>query len=190
MRATGPNHAAHLLPDVLDVLNELGIPNALIGAMAASYYGVPRATAEAHALIWLSRAGKSALEVTNRLLAAGYRAQLKRGDIDDPIPGAILVEDAYGNRTDLLLGVRGMDPDAVQRCVNASLLDSSVRIIAAEDLIPMKIFAGGFHDLEDVREILQVSGTLLDLELLRRLAGGYGPEVVSKLDELLNESPV
>ena len=189
MRATGPAQPAHLLLDVADILNELGIPNALVGAFAVSYYGVPRSTDDADSAVWLSGTGKSEQDVMRRLLDVGYRAELKRGDIDDPILGAIVVEDAHENRVDLLLGVRGMDPDAVHRCVWASLLDSSVRIIGAEDLIAMKTFAGGLQDLEDVRGILQVSGTLLNIALLRELVRRYGADAADDLDKLLDEFP-
>lgn len=82
-----------------------------------------------------------------------------------------------------------MDPEAVRRCVSTSLLDSPIRIMAAEDLIPMKIFAGGFQDLEDVKGILQVSGKLLNLDLLRRLARRYGTDVARTLDDLLRAFP-
>ena len=82
-----------------------------------------------------------------------------------------------------------MDPEAVSRCVTASLLDSSVRIIAGEDLIAMKIFAGGFKDTEDVQGILEVSGHLLNLDLLRKLARRYGVHVAQTLEELLKEIP-
>lgn len=88
---------------------------------------------------------------------------------------------------DILLGVRGMDPQARDRCVSGSLLGSSIRIIGPEDLIAMKMFAGGFQDLEDVRGILHVSGTLLNIELLRQLAARYSPEVTRRLEELLKE---
>lgn len=188
MRTTGPAQSGQLLLDVVDLLSELGVRYAVIGALAASYYGVPRATTDADAVIWLQGTGKSEHDLKSYLLAAGYNVKLKRGDIDDPILKAILVEDQHENRIDLLLGVRGMDPEASGRCVSASLLDSSVRIIAAEDLIAMKIFAGGFQDLEDVRGILQVSGKLLNLELLRKLAARYAPEVTGMLDALLKES--
>jgi len=50
-----------------------------------------------------------------------------------------------------------MSRNAVSRCVEESLLDSMVRIIGAEDLVAMKIFAGGVQDLIDVRGILKVS---------------------------------
>jgi len=189
MRTTGPGQPAHLLLDVLDLLTDLGIPYAVIGALAVSYYGIPRSTTDADVAIWLTGTGKSDRDLTKDLTAAGYRTELKRADIDDPIVGAIIAEDEHQDRVDLRLGVRGMDPEAVSRCVTASLLDSSVRIIAGEDLIAMKIFAGGFKDTEDVQGILEVSGHLLNLDLLRKLARRYGVHVAQTLEELLKEIP-
>jgi len=190
MRVTGPAQPEKLLLDVVDLLNGENIPYALIGALAASFYGIPRATTDADAAIWLKDTDKSARDVTNYLAAAGYRATYKRGDIEDPILGSILIEDVHNNRMDLLLGIRGMDPDAVNRCVSSALLDSSVRIIAAEDLIAMKVFARGVQDLEDVRGILQVSGDRLNLELLQKVARRYGADVLRMLEELLKEPPI
>src|SRR5262249_33843292 len=112
-----------------------------------------------------------------------------RGDIEDPILRSLLLEDLHQNRIDLLIGVRGMDPEASGRCVSASLLDSSIRIIGAEDLIAMKISAGGVQDLEDVRGVLYISGRRLDLDLLRKLAARYGLEVSRRLEALLKEPP-
>ncbi len=188
MRVTGPGEPAHLLLDIADLLLEFGISYAVVGAFAVSYHGVPRYTDDADAALWLKGTGKSEKDVAARLVAAGYRAELKRGDIDDPILGSILVKDQYENRVDLLLGIRGMDPEASSRCVSAKLLDSSVRIMGAEDLIAMKVSAGGLQDLEDVRGILQVSGNLLNLELLRNLTSRYGPDAARTLDDLWRES--
>ena len=187
MRTTGPGQPGHLLLDVVDALVELGIPYAVIGAFAVSFHGVPRYTDDADTAIWLTDTGKTSRDLMNRFLDSGYRAQLMQGDLDDPISGSIIVQDGYENRMDILLGIRGMDPGAVQRCVSASLLDSPVRIIAAEDLIAMKVFAGGPQDLEDVRGILQVSGKLLDLQLLSRLAHRYGIKVTRALSKLLRD---
>src|SRR5262245_51830158 len=127
MRATGPGQPGHLLLDVVDLLGDLHIPYALVGAFAVSYYGVPRYTDDADAAIWLKDTDKTPQDVTNTLLASGYHANYKGGDLEDPVLGSILIEDVYNNRMDLLLGIRGMDPDSVNRCVSSSLLDSSVR---------------------------------------------------------------
>jgi len=167
----------------------MGIPYAVVGAFAASFHGIPRSTNDADAKVWLKESGKTEKDLVSRLAGMGYRVTLNLGDIDDPISGVIVIEDEHENRLDLLLGVRGMDNDAAKRSVVASLMGASLCIIAAEDLIAMKIFAGGVQDLEDVRGILQVSGKHLSLTLLRGLARRYGVEVAQKLDDILLETP-
>src|SRR5262245_24782943 len=139
-------------------------------------------------MVWLQGTGKSEHDLKDRLVTSGYQVKLRHGDPEDPISRSLVVEDQHDNRVDLLMGVRGMDPEASGRCVSVSPLDSSVCIIAVEDLIPMKISAGGIQDLEDVRGILQVSGTLLNLDLLRKLAAKYGAAVARRLEALLKES--
>src|SRR5438128_9368248 len=106
MRVSGPGEPAHLLLDVVDVLNELGITYALVGGLAVSYYGVPRYTDDADMAIWLKDTGKSIRDLTDHLLAVGYSAKLRRGDIDDPIFASILITDQHNNRVDLLFGIR------------------------------------------------------------------------------------
>ena len=57
MRAKGPGQSALLLLDVIGVLNALRVPYAIVGAMAASFYGVVRASLDADAVVSL-RAGR------------------------------------------------------------------------------------------------------------------------------------
>lgn len=188
MRATGPSQPALLLLDVLDILQGHGIPHAIVGALAVSYYGVPRASIDADAAIWLQGTGRDAGDLKNALAGAGYTVKLRRGDIDDPIAAVIAIEDAYGNAADLLIGIRGMDPDVQTRCVTSVLFDTPVRIMGAEDLVAMKVFAGGPFDLADVRGIFQVSGESLNIDLLRKSARGYGKQALETLTKLLVES--
>jgi hypothetical protein len=124
-------------------------------------------------------------DLKNHLLASGYQSRISRGDFEDPI--LQVVSDEYDNRVDLSSGVRGMAPDADHRCVLAPLADGAVRMIAPEDLIGMKIFAGGAQDLLDVRNILQVSREALNLDLLRKVSRRYGRDVLRKLEEFLYE---
>jgi hypothetical protein len=121
---------------VVDLLNSFGIPYAVVGAFAVACYGVPRFRDDG--VIWMKDTGKTLDELKDHFIASGYRTQLRRGDIDDPILQSIRIEDAFENRVDLLAGVRGMDPGAVHRCFTAPILDCLVRVIAAEDLIGMK----------------------------------------------------
>lgn len=185
MRVSGPGQPVHLLLDVVDLLNELHISYAVVGALAVAFHGVPRSTNDGDAIIWLKQTENSGRGLTERLEAAGYHAELRAGDPDDPIIGAIAIQDEHLNRMDLLLGIRGMDLAADERSVSGNLFGASVRFAGAEDLIAMKVFAGGPSDIDDVQGILHVSGQSVDRELLSRLARQYGIDVKSQLDGIL-----
>jgi len=188
MTASGPGQPGHLLIDVLQTLARLSVPSAVVGGLAVSFHGVVRGTDDADAAVWLKGTSLDRDDLVRELKNAGFQSDLRAGDVDDPIAAVIVVHDKFGNRTDLLLGVRGMDPAAPSRAVPATLLGSSISIIGAEDLIAMKIFAGGAQDLDDVKNVLQVSGARLNLDLLRKLTRSYGPEEVKTLDRLLKEN--
>jgi hypothetical protein len=190
MRVDGPSQPARLLLDVIDRLNEIGISYAVVGAFAVACYGIPRFTGDADGIAWLKDSGITAEQLRDRIAAAGYHVTLRRGDFEDPITLSIRVDDEFKNRLDLLLGVRGMDPDAVGRCLNTQMLDSMVRVIGAEDLIAMKLFAGGPQDVMDVRGILQVWRERLDPDLLQRVTRRYGTDVLETLNKLLEEFPL
>ncbi len=74
--------------------------------------------------------------------AAGFPTQLTLGDLQDPIPGLLKLGDAYGNRVDLLLGLRGLEPQAFSRTAEVPFQGRTVRFIGREDFIAMKAFAG------------------------------------------------
>lgn len=190
MRTAGPSQPAQLLLNILDILKKLDVPCAIAGALAVSYHGVPCSSVDADAAIWLEGTGKSAADVSAAMTDAGYKNQIRRGDNEYPDATVIGIEDVYSNSVELLVRVRGMDPEAHTRSVSTFLLDSPVRIMGAEDLIAMKVFAGGPRDLEDARGILQVSGGVVDLELLHRIARRYGTRVLDTLNKLLDEPRV
>ena len=190
MRVTGPGEPAHLLLDVLDRISVFEIPYAIVGALAVSYHGLPRSTHDGDSVIWMRDSGRNVNDLKDNLAAAGYHVQLRRGDFEDPILQSILVTDRFDNVVDLLSGVRGMDPDAIQRCVSAPLVDSTVRFMGAEDLIGMKIFAGGPQDMMDVAGVLQVSRESLNPDLLRQVARRYGADVLDRLEALLKQYPL
>jgi hypothetical protein len=184
MRTSGPAQSAEFLMDVLDAIADFNLPYAVIGALAVSYHGIPRSSADADAFIWL-QPGRSAKDIVERLRVLGLQAANRSGDVDDPIGESIHVEDRHANRVDILLGLQGMPAEAVGRCVDGVLLGSSIRILGAEDLIGMKLFAGGPQDISDVRGILAVSGDTLKPHLLRAVAAGFGAETLAALERLL-----
>src|SRR5215207_5907619 len=115
MKARGPGQSAHLLIDVAAMLADHKIEYAVIGAMAAAVYGAIRATTDSDALLSVSEATLAQLEKVFK--KAGFATDLRRGDLDDPIPALLAVSDRHANRVDLLAGLRGLDPLALSRSI-------------------------------------------------------------------------
>jgi hypothetical protein len=187
MLPDGPGQSARLLSEVAQLLERDGIRHAVIGAMAVAVHGVVRASVDADAVV---EADVRRLDEFARMLTTfGLHTELRRGDPDDPIPALLLVKDHHGNRVDLLAGLRGLDPGIYERALHMPIggLTSSLHVASCEDLLAMKLFAGGPTDLVDARRVFAVSGSILDRELLRRLVTRYGRETVVRFEQLLTE---
>jgi len=185
MRANGPGQSSLLLLDVVDILNKSHISYAVIGALAASFYGTIRASMDADVLIFLKKAEKGTQNLLNELVRAGFLATQRQGDADDPVVGVINIQDNYNNRVDLLLGIRRMPEDIFSRTINSPFLGSQIRIVGLEDFVAMKIFAGGPQDTEDVKNVLEVSAEKINVTLLRKLTLNYGKVELKKLETLM-----
>lgn len=185
MRVSGSSQSPLLLLDVIDVLDQYRVPYLIVGAIAAAYHGVVRASRDADAVISLPSAGVPPLADNIRRL--GLQVRVSKGHGDDPIRQVLSLEDAHANRVDLLWGVRGMEKGAIDRGRTTSFLGSTVKIIGPEDFIAMKIFAGGSKDLGDVQGVLEVSGKTLDLPLLKKVTRRYGAREARTLASLLKK---
>jgi len=187
MRAKAAGQSILLLLDVIEVLNRQNIPYAVIGALAVSYYGTIRASVDADAVISLLGQGAALDRLKTALGGEGLNVIFRPGDAEDPLLGMLLVEDVFGNRVDLVLGIRGMDPGVYQRSNSTRFQGETMNIAGVEDLLAMKVFAGSAKDLDDVRGILQVSAELIDRKLLQRLASAFGRQAQKRLKGLLNQ---
>lgn len=183
MRATRSGESALLLLDVIDLLADQNIEYAVVGALAASIHGAVRASMDADVV--LSVGVPQAEGVEQKLKIGGFQTELARGDFDDPIPALLKVIDQYGNRVDLLIGLKGLEPQAFSRVTTVAFQGSTVRFIGREDFIAMKVFAGGPMDLVDAARAVTAAGASLDLELVRRLAKRFGRDALESLERLL-----
>src|SRR6185503_21366803 len=84
--------------------------------------------------------------------------------------------DSFGNRVDLLVGLRGLDPAAFTRAFDVPFQGERLRVVGREDFIAMKLFAHGPQDLADAEFALIAAGESLDVPLLERLAQRYGAD--------------
>lgn len=183
MRTTSAGQSVLLLLDVVSLLDKQGIKYGVVGALAGAMHGAIRATTDADALISVSPSKLAGLR--NLFRKAGFTAVLRRGDADDPIPAMLAISDEFGNRVDLLGGLRGLDPEAFNRTRAVPFSGTTLRIIGREDFIAMKCFAGGPLDVVDAETAIGVADPPIDLDLTRRLTRRFGRPAADILEKLL-----
>jgi predicted nucleotidyltransferase len=108
--------------------------------------------------------------------------------MEDPIAALLAVSDRFGNRVDLLMGLRGMDPGVFGRASLVPLSGRQLRVVGLEDFIAMKAFASGPQDIIDARAAIAANRASIDLELLRELARRFGRGAAHTVEILLAES--
>jgi len=97
----------------------------------------------------------------------------------------ILIEDNHGNHVDLLLGIKKADNSLFKRGQRIEFQGETINIVGVEDLIAMKLYAGGAKDLADVQGILEVSGEIINRNKLMPLVRKFGGKAVNTLKGLL-----
>lgn len=188
MRPTGPGQSALLLLDVIDVLNQEKISYAVIGAFAASFYGVVRASMDADAIVSLPPAPFEINDLIRRLSDPHLKTLHRKGDPEDSVGAVLNIEDQFNNRVDLLMNIRGVTEAIFSRTVEAEFMNAKIRMIGLEDFIAMKMLAGGPRDMSDIAGVLKVSCDRVNLALLRELVRKYGKTALARLDRLLGEN--
>jgi predicted nucleotidyltransferase len=183
MRTKASGESTLLLVDAVQVLRAAQVDYVIIGAMAASVHGVIRASRDADALLSITVSALPDLERSFR--AAGFKTELRRGDMDDPISAVLTLHDEFENRVDLLVGIRGFDPQAFSRAIDVPLDGAPLRFVCLEDFVAMKLFAGSPQDVSDATTALEVATELLDVNLLRQLSRRYGADTTRSLENVL-----
>jgi hypothetical protein len=135
---------------------------AVVGALAASVHGAVRASMDADVVLSLGL--PEAKNLGDTLTAAGFRTELTRGDLEDPIPALLEVTDLFGNRVDLLIGLKGFDPQAFTRAIDVPFQGKTLKFIGREDFIAMKAFAGGSIHLVDAARAITAGGASIDFD--------------------------
>ncbi|HYM36466.1 MAG TPA: DUF6036 family nucleotidyltransferase, partial [Steroidobacteraceae bacterium] len=185
MTATGPGQSPLLLADVAAVLNSQKIDYAVVGALAVAVHGMMRASIDADAIVAATTSQLAGLQ--KQLVEAGFDVEQRRGGVDDPIAAMIIIADRFGNRVDLLIGMKGLEGSVYERAIQMQIpgFHSTLKIVGREDLIAMKIAAGAPKDLLDAEGCIRVAGKLLDVALVRRLAKQFGQDAEKNCAKLL-----
>ena len=183
MRTDRAGQSALLFLDVAEILTRESIDYLIIGAFALSVHGLVRASSDVDALLYVSFSRLA--EISRIFEAAGFEVAIRRGDDDDPILSMLVLNDTYGNRVELLGGLRGLDPLIFSRAVDVPFRGVKLRIAGREDFIAMKCFAGSAQDLADARAAFEGAQGPVDFDLLRAVTRRFGRAAADRLEELV-----
>jgi hypothetical protein len=181
------------LIDVADrvaaIASEVGIPTALIGAMALAVHNYVRGTADIDIATSVDPFRELRL-LRQRLDAEGLQTELIPPDANDTLGGILRVREH--NADDRIVIVNFYNPlrpignpglEAIQSAAPLAPL-SSLRCATLGHLIALKLFAGSRRDQADVIELLR-RNPATDRGLLRSVCAGYG--YGEGLEELIRE---
>lgn len=131
---------------------------ALIGALATSARGKPRATKD---IDFLVSTGSVEKFIARLATLPQFKVEKKKGDVADPIAFLIRLYDKQDTPiADFIISHLNWEDEIISSAVEVPLEDKenrSVPIPLAEDLIVLKVKAGGPQDLLDAEELLKVA---------------------------------
>ena len=180
-------HRLSLLERVAATLDRAGVAYTLIGAAALAVHGVGRSTRDIDLLTLADAPLDSAW--WKPLADAGVEVSAARGDADDPLAGVIRLAQQGEQPVDLVVGRHRWQQRIIERAEPASAGGTRLPAARAQDLVLLKLFAGGAQDAWDIEQLLagpdretliaEVTADLNDLParcraLWRRIVEGVG----------------
>jgi hypothetical protein len=142
-----------LLARVSAVLDAAGIRHAVIGASALAVHGVARSTLDQDLLAL--EPGCLAPGLWEALRAEGVGVEIRRGDWSDPLAGLVRFAAPGERPVDLVVGKLAWQRRALDRA--RPFVAETPPVIAAADLILLKLYAGGPQDAWDIQQLLAVA---------------------------------
>jgi len=155
------------------------IPFAAIGASALGVYGVPRSTFDVDVLVRDVRVLDASFWIN-----VGAATDVRHGDTDDPLRGVVRIEQQDERPVDVIVGRHAWQDGVLRRAEVATIIGVQAPVVAAADLVLLKLFAGGVQDRWDIQQLLAVIDVRADVDdrasvlpadaqrLWRELSGG------------------
>lgn len=165
-RAGGLPEPFRTLSVLLDMLARTNTPHALIGGWAVNAWGVARATIDVDLIANYPRPPQRLLAE----LSESFEAEWRAPGIDDPIDGLIRLSSRAkpGLEIDLLRAAKAADRRALERATTVELEGLKIPLVRPEDLLAMKLQAGGGLDWQDAKAVYAVKKGTLDEPLLEQ----------------------
>lgn len=131
---------------------------ALIGAAAMAVHGVSRATRDLDLLVVDLACLQASYWKGSEL--GGAEVAIHAGDIDDPLAGVVRIRaDETSPPLDLVVGRGPWVAAILQRARDAEIEGVRLPVATRDDLILLKLYAGGSQDAWDIEQLLAVGDT-------------------------------
>jgi hypothetical protein len=183
MGERGRKTAAEVAREIADVLERRRLRYAIGGALALGFYAPPRATVDVDVNIFVSPARRLSAALA-ALREAGFaaerdeRALAKQAREEGQFRGTLA-----GLRVDVFVPAIRYYRELERRRRRVALLGRPIWILAAEDLVVLKMMFFRRKDLADVEAILRDAGPALDHVWIRRRL----VRLVGRADERVRE---
>lgn len=143
-----------VIRDAVAALEDAEVPYALMGGLASSIYGRPRATADIDLFVKID----DAMRALETLGSAGF-------EVEETNPKWIYKASRDGLTVDLMFAVYGgitLDDEMIARTRNEELAGVRLRVLAPEDMIVIKAIS---HDDQSPRHWYDALGIIAACEL-------------------------
>lgn len=168
---------------IIGLLGKRRVDAVVIGAVALAAYRYVRQTDDLD--LGVNVDIETMIAVAEDLRAAGYAAEFRKPDGDDPLGGVIDVSGSFGLLQIINYGDRF--PAVIEDALHESKLvvraGSPLRLVPIPQLVALKLYAGGFKSKADIVELLSRNPEV-DLEEIRAVCKKYR---LTGIDELIDE---
>jgi len=182
------SNLADTLHSLVELLDKLSIPYAVMGGIAVRAHGVPRPTYDIDLTIVVERATLPELFACLRQIDYAIPEPYETGWVDE-LKGLPLLKLRRYIRdesldVDLFLAEEDFLKQVMERRSKAEAEGRMIWLVSPEDLVLLKLLAGRPRDLGDISDVLFMQGRL-DLRYMRRWANELG--VAAELERRLAE---
>ncbi|HYM10315.1 MAG TPA: nucleotidyl transferase AbiEii/AbiGii toxin family protein [Bryobacterales bacterium] len=151
------------LVEVASTLESFSLPYMLIGGLAVSMWGEPRATLDIDVTLWV--------EPEHFEQAVGRLCERLRASPQDPLAFArrtrvLPATTSQGVRVDIVFAALPAEREAIRRACPKQVSGKKIMVAAAEDLVLMKLASEREKGLEDARRLLRRHSRSLDRNYL------------------------
>lgn len=178
-----PKTLLHAAERVMRILEKHRVDAVVIGAVALAAHHYVRLTRDLD--FGVNADIETLRTVASSLCRAGFQAELREPDGQDPLGGVIDVTGAFGSLQIVSFAKRfpAVIDDALRTATVALRPGSRLRIVPLPQLVALKLYAGGLKSKADVLELL-ARNPEADLDEIQKVCARYR---VSGLGAILRE---